>query len=59
MAGKDLAKQKKIRDGHRGHAKKLMGEIQGILDNPPIEKRYELEQLKNALVEKLRCYQKS
>ena len=53
MAGEDLAKQKKIRGGHGGHAKKLMGEIQGILDNPPIEKRYELEQLKNALVEKL------
>ena len=53
MAGEDLAKQKKIRGGHRGHAKKLMGEIQGILDNPPIEKRYELEQLKNALVEKV------
>ena len=59
MAGEDLAKQKKIRGGHRGHAKKLMGEIQGILDNPPIEKRYEFRAIKERPSREARCSQKS
>jgi hypothetical protein len=49
----DLAKQKKIRGGHRAHAKKVIGEIQGILESDANENRYELEQLKDALIEKV------
>ena len=49
----DLLKQKKIRGEHRGHVKQVIGQIERFLGNNPKEHRYELEQLKEALVEKI------
>jgi hypothetical protein len=49
----ELLKQKKIRGGHRGHVKQVTGQIEAILEGDSREHRYELEQLKEALVAKI------
>ena len=48
-----LAKQRKIRGGHRAHAKKVIGEIEALIGDITNENRYELAQLKDSLAKKV------
>ena len=47
----DLAKSRKIRGGHRGHLKKLLGQAKAVLENFKEEDRIEASQLREGITD--------
>ena len=54
----DLAKSKKIRGGHRGYLKKILGQASGMLENFSEEVRHEASQIKEGILDSIRMLQK-
>ena len=54
----DLAKSKRIRGGHRGYLKKILGQASGMLENFSEEVRHEAFQIKEGILDSIRILQK-